>query len=64
MEVHEFFKPELGNVFFDDPLSSGTHEYRLVMLNRSSSVEWKRKDDMIRKDGNYSSQEVRHSSGA
>lgn len=60
MEVHEFFKPKLGNLFSeDDPPSAGTRGYRL-MLNRSSSVDWKRKDDMIRKTKNYSSQEVRY----
>lgn len=34
---------------------------RLVILNRSSSVDWKSKDDMIRKNKNYSSQVVSYS---
>lgn len=45
MEVHDIFKPKLGNVFGNDDLPSvGTNGYRPI-LNGSTYVYWKRKDE-------------------
>lgn len=62
MEVHDIFKPKLGNVFGNDDLPSvGTNGYRPI-LNGSTYVYWKRKDeDKMWKNKNYSSQEFGYS---